>query len=316
VGVVFVDLASANKGFLFALDPQAVVKASSENIQPSNSGSRIFYYRAQNNLHPSSVVIKRHLSYPEFVAAWFRNVLPNAGIFYGVEYLQEIDALSRRSYAAFLAIADALEPQAQIRLLRAFNVGHVVSFRPLSIPGLMLSREFPEYYSSLYEIEDPLPRAYVVDRNRVEKNAIRTLQTLADEAFDPRAEVLLDRQIPIRATRKFQAECKFLLYGNSHVTIETNTSGDGILVLLDSYYPGWKAYVDGTETTIVRANHFYRAVLVPKGRHLVDFKYEPLSFKIGLIISSITIFSIVVISLMMFLRKEQSLQRFPLFRKA
>jgi uncharacterized membrane protein YfhO len=57
------------------------------------------------------------------------------------------------------------------------------------------------------------------------------------------------------------------------------------LVLADVYYPGWKAFVDGKAARIYRPNYVVRAVSVPRGRHLEEFRYEPLSCKIGAIIS-------------------------------
>jgi hypothetical protein len=306
VGVVFVDLASANKGFLFSIHPDVIVKSSDENIHQASGISRTFYYPAPNNLHPSFVSGKGSPTFRGSVALWFRNLLPNAGIFYGAEYMQEIDALARKPYTTFLIFANELEPQAQIRLLRAFNVGQVVSFQPLSISGLSLVRNFPENYSWLYKVERPVPRAYIVNRRTVEKDAMRTLQRLTNDDFDPTREVLLDREIHTGSQRSPKAKAKILRYENTFVTIEAETNDDGILVFLDSYYPGWKAYVDGRETSIVRANHFYRAVPVPRGKHRVEFKYEPLSFKIGLIISSVAVFLIVGVSIVLFFRKRRS----------
>jgi len=55
------------------------------------------------------------------------------------------------------------------------------------------------------------------------------------------------------------------------------------------YYPaGWKAYVDGEEVPIYRANYLFRAVPVPAGEHTVTLRFEPESHRIGLIISWIT----------------------------
>jgi len=309
VVVVFVDLAAANKGFLFALDPEAIVKSAGENIHQSSGSTRTFYYPSRSNLHPSSLLIKGRPTYPEAVALWFRNLLPNAGIFYGIEHMQEIDALGRLSAKAFLDFAHGIEPQAQIRLLRAFNVGYVVAFQELSIPGLTPLSRHPEYYSWLYQIEQPLPRSYIVNKSSVEKDVMRTLRRLADDDFDPTAAVLLDREIGISPRRSLEAKSKILRYENTFVTMEAETNDDAILVFLDSYYPGWKAYVNGKETSIARANHFYRAVSVPRGKHRVEFKYEPLSFEIGLIISSMTLFFVAVVSIILFFRKRRSSPR-------
>ena len=57
------------------------------------------------------------------------------------------------------------------------------------------------------------------------------------------------------------------------------------MVLSDTYYPGWRAFVDGVERPILRANHVFRAVVVPAGAQEVVFSYEPDSFRYGLLVS-------------------------------
>jgi uncharacterized membrane protein YfhO len=53
------------------------------------------------------------------------------------------------------------------------------------------------------------------------------------------------------------------------------------LVLSDTYYPGWKAFVDGKETKIYRADYAFRAIPLNAGTHRVEFTYDPISFKLG-----------------------------------
>ncbi len=68
-----------------------------------------------------------------------------------------------------------------------------------------------------------------------------------------------------------------------YCTIEDNA----LLYVSDAHYPGWKAYIDGKEVSIYRANLAFRAGYVPKGHHSVLFVYQPLSFYIGFCLSMI-----------------------------
>jgi hypothetical protein len=69
------------------------------------------------------------------------------------------------------------------------------------------------------------------------------------------------------------------------VRLEANAQQNAMLFLADLAYPGWRAYVDGAETPIRRANYIFRAVFVPAGQHTVDFVYQPRSFRLGLLIT-------------------------------
>jgi hypothetical protein len=236
----------------------------------------------------------------------FQNLLPNAGILYGIDYMQEIDALGRQPYTDFLYFASQLDLPRQIRLFRALNIGYLVSFQPLSAQGLTLKRQFPAYYSWLYEVDNPIPRAYIVGKSTAEQNPDKTLRRLSSDEFDPTREVILDREITKRPTRPLTATSKIVRYDNHVVTIQTSANDHGTLVLADSHYPGWKAYVDGKEMPILRANHFFRAVALSEGAHVVEFKYDPLSFKIGAWISVFTIISILATTLFVYVSGEDS----------
>jgi hypothetical protein len=56
----------------------------------------------------------------------------------------------------------------------------------------------------------------------------------------------------------------------------TSTEG-GLLVLHDSYYPGWMPEVDGKSTPIRRADLLFRAIEVPPGTHRVTFRFAPIA---------------------------------------
>jgi uncharacterized membrane protein YfhO len=69
----------------------------------------------------------------------------------------------------------------------------------------------------------------------------------------------------------------------------------GWLVLTDTYYPGWRVWIDGEEGRILPADYIFRAVALKPGSHVVEFIYRPTSFLLGLVIS------ISAISLLLFL---------------
>jgi hypothetical protein len=98
----------------------------------------------------------------------FHDLLPNAGVLYGFDYMQEMDALGRQPYTDFLFFANELDFSRQLQLLRTFNVRYLVTLRPVLEDGVTLVRQLPEYFSWLYQIENGLARTYLVDQTVVE----------------------------------------------------------------------------------------------------------------------------------------------------
>ena len=93
-------------------------------------------------------------------------------------------------------------------------------------------------------------------------------------------------------------------YEPQRVEIEVRVAEDDALVLADNYYPGWRAFVNGKETRIDRANYLFRSVSVPRGEHRVLFVYDPLSVKIGAGISLASLIGLAGTALFIFLRRK------------
>jgi hypothetical protein len=295
----------AHRSFLFPIHPEKLL-ASPPVIDPGTAQrTRLFYYPSANDLHPAYFTVRGQPTFEQAVALSYQNYLPNVGTINGIDYFQEIDALGRRDYSDFLKVANGLSLQRQIKLLGTFNVKYLVSFGELPERDIHLVRRFPQYLSWLYEIKSVVPRAYIVTKYSVEKDSVKILQRLSATEFDPLSEVVLDSDVSLVPPALSSARVDIQRYKNSTVTIATATNGESILVLADSFYPGWKAYLDGTETAILRANHFYRAVRLPSGVHQVEFRYEPRSFMIGAMISLATLVLMILISILVFVRQRK-----------
>ncbi|MBI3761151.1 MAG: hypothetical protein HY260_04730 [Chloroflexi bacterium] len=77
-----------------------------------------------------------------------------------------------------------------------------------------------------------------------------------------------------------------LTESSTHITIAAPMEFSGYVVLADTYYPGWRAYLDGQPAPLVPADFAFRGVFVPIGQHMVEFRYEPASFRFGAILSA------------------------------
>ena len=290
------DLAVVHKPFQFLLEPSLATKATLISPSAHADGSRLFYYPPGGNLHPSFVSVLGRPSFVKATSINVENLLPNTGIMYGYDYFQEIDALTRQPYNDFLNFANLASADMRIKLLRALNVRFVVSFRELKASGLTLNRHLPEQYSWLYEVKDPVPRVYLASQTLQETQPAKIIRILSSKEFDPKNQVIVAEPLATKMSSGVKGSAQIEHYGNSSVVINASTLGPALLVLADSYYPGWKVFVDGQEQKIVRANHFFRAVELTPGVHKVRFEYAPWSFKLGLWISSITLSIVVLVT--------------------
>ncbi len=127
-----------------------------------------------------------------------------------------------------------------------------------------------------------LPRAFFVKRYEVAP-ALDILNKIAAMSFNPTDVMYLTEDPMITVTpAALGASAKFTRFGINDLEIQATATGNNLLFVSEAYYAnGWKAFVDGVETPIYRANYLFRAVVVPEGTHTVSMKFEPRGFYLG-----------------------------------
>ncbi|MBM4168444.1 MAG: hypothetical protein FJ215_04730 [Ignavibacteria bacterium] len=172
-------------------------------------------------------------------------------------------------------------------LWQLMNVRYILSDREMTHPALGLVMDAPR--RKVYLFHSALPRAFFVNRYEV-KTGREILQSMAELAFDPRdvTYFLEDPNIDIEPPAP-AADVKFLDYGIQHLTMEAIATGNNLLFLSETFYPeGWKAYLDGNEIPVYRANYLFRAIRIPPGKHILEMKFQSTSFRLGQTLSIIT----------------------------
>ena len=302
VGLVFVDLAAAHRPYQFLVDPKLATGSARILSTPDPKPYRLF--SGFPHLHPSSFTFKDR-PFPQVVASVWSSLVPNTGILYGFEYMQEIDALSRAPYDVFLKTAKDLPPEKIFPLLESLNIKYIASSSRLPKGDIVLIREFPEKPLWLYRLNRTVPRTYIASFVRHEKDPVKTLGQMASKTFNPFEEVVLHQPLSLPTNKRLQTEAEIIRYANQRVIIKASLNGAGILVLADSFYPGWRVFVNGAEKEILRANLFFRGVALPAGEHTVDFRYEPRSFIVGCVISLLSLTIIAVVTMWRCLRRRK-----------
>lgn len=118
-----------------------------------------------------------------------------------------------------------------------------------------------------------------VKSNEEEMNAI--------DSFDPKKEAFIHQEFKSkidekRLGRPGNSSIELTTYKPDHLIYEYSAPNDVIGVFSEVWYDkGWKAFVDGNEIPILRANYVLRAAQLPGGNHKVEFKFEPQSYYMG-----------------------------------
>ena len=85
------------------------------------------------------------------------------------------------------------------------------------------------------------------------------------------------------------------VYQNNEVKIITNNPEPDTLVLMDAYYPGWKAYVDKQSVPVREYDNVFRQIDLPGGKHEVIYRYQPVSWYLGLGLSLLSLAALITL---------------------
>lgn len=105
--------------------------------------------------------------------------------------------------------------------------------------------------------------------------------------IDLRQTALLDEAITL-APASSPDEVKTLKYEPNAFELSTQSSTASLLVLSETYYPGWKAWLDDRPARIYPADIALRGILLPAGAHRIRMEFQPVILRIGLAISAAT----------------------------
>ena len=130
-----------------------------------------------------------------------------------------------------------------------------------------------------------LGNAWFVERSRTATTADAEMAALGE--IDPgREAVIFDAQAAEGTAAEYPgaAEGSIVMkeYSPNRLSYDVTAVAKGLAVFSEIYYPaGWKAYIDGEEVPVLRADYTLRALLIDEGDHEVEFVYDPGSFTLG-----------------------------------
>lgn len=149
----------------------------------------------------------------------------------------------------------------------------------------------------IYQYSGALPRLAIYTNTTLAASDADALRDITAATFDPTREAVITADS--NTAREVSAQLGHVRSAVASGTLDTYESQfvrgavdarvPSLVVLNDTAYPGWVASVDGRETPIVTTNYMFRGIVVPAGRHVVEFRYRPNSFRTGLLITFVSL---------------------------
>ena len=143
----------------------------------------------------------------------------------------------------------------------------------------------------------------IVENANEEILALDSLQTKKKAVID---KIFITDNFNLNYTKDSIATIKLTSYKANELFYESNTTANQFAVFSEIYYKnGWNAYIDGNLTPHYRVNYVLRGMEIPKGKHTIVFKFEPLVIKKGTIISLMSYLIFLIVSLGWFFIKKR-----------
>ncbi len=226
--------------------------------------------------------------------ARIERLVPLTGAAFGVRSLFDQDPDG--SYGYFNRIASeaaaASAPAAQDRMLRAFGARWVLAHEgdphPLYRPATGLSVAHERLV--LYEDPHPLPELRWAGRTHHRASLSGTIDLLRSDAFDPATDVVL-RGGEDRMSEAAPPAARLTVASVTpdRVRARVEAQGPGHVLFSRTYFPAWKARLDGNPARVLVANGRDLAVAVPAGTHEIEIAYDRAPFRIGVAIQAATL---------------------------
>ena len=126
-----------------------------------------------------------------------------------------------------------------------------------------------------------LGNAWFVDEVDYVNNANEEIEAI--HGLNPTEKAIVDKKfesviqsLPSDST----ATIELVAYEPNYLKYEVSSDKGGTVVFSEIYYPGWKSTIDGQEVAHGRANYILRAMNVPAGQHVVEFRFDPTSLHV------------------------------------
>ncbi len=173
-----------------------------------------------------------------------------------------------------------------------FAVNYIFSdAEELVVSSEIIARDYPGgQILNLHQLHDPRPFVLPIQNYVVAANDAETWAILADPAFDERSTLILDQkpEIDLDSDIDLEYAVEFTDYHPERFSFEAELSANALLSIAHVDYRGWQIKVNGDSVNSIRAYGAVTALPLEAGTHHIEFRYNPLSYRIGAVLSLFT----------------------------
>jgi hypothetical protein len=160
----------------------------------------------------------------------------------------------------------------------------------LAKPG-STSKIFPVVHASsgltIFENPKALPLVYLSQKIKVIPDSEEALKHIRNSTFNPNDYTVLEEQTEISETETEKGSVTIIRKTSSTMTIKVHSVADSLLVFTENFYPGWRAFVNGKEVRILKANYTFQGIPIPAGDHTIKFSFEVVYFRLAVAFTAI-----------------------------
>jgi len=253
-----------------------------------------------------------------------KDIQPNTGMVHALGDPRAIEPIVPRRYARFILLAASYKGLSRMAplfvlqhdqpLIDLLNVKYLIASSntagtsEIQAAPLPVRKWIPVYrdaYTIIYENRDVQPRAFVLDDVRLAASESEAYEMLRQGRIDTRKTIVLEVDNPTeRETTKTllaagsrtssgshtsEAEAIIEHYVHHTVRVRAVLPTSGVLFLGDIYDPDWRVVVDGVRRKMYPVDYLFRGVVLTPGEHIVEYFYDPWSFKVGTAVTSFTL---------------------------
>jgi hypothetical protein len=201
-------------------------------------------------------------------------ISPGLNIEHGLYSIDGTEVIRLENYEKIMSLLMSSPEPESTNLLSLLNVKYLISkfeidSREFELVKTIGNKDDPDAFLKIYKNLNVLPRAFLVEKYNVINSETEYKELLGSKAFDPRELVLLDEDpyslSTLRGERAWvkgvEKESVIITdYKPNKIELSVSLNRPKILFMSETYYPGWKVYIDGNESRIYRANYAFRAV--------------------------------------------------------